>query len=41
MPLTRRRFVRTVAAALPVRAFGAEGDWPSFRGAGARGVADG
>ena len=40
MPLTRRRFVQ-VAAALPVAASGAERDWPSFRGAGACGVADG
>jgi len=40
MPLTRRRFVQ-VAAALPVAALGAEHDWPSFRGAGACGVADG
>ena len=40
MPLTRRRFVE-IAAALPVAALGAERDWPSFRGAGACGVADG
>src|SRR5258708_35481335 len=41
MPLTRRRFVQQVAAAFPVAALAADGDWPCFRGAGARGVADG
>jgi hypothetical protein len=30
MPLTRRRFVQRVAAAVPIAAFSAERNWPDF-----------
>src|SRR2546426_57514 len=40
---SRRRFLKGVAAAIPLAAVASEPDpgWPSFRGPGARGVADG
>jgi outer membrane protein assembly factor BamB len=43
MALSRRTFLLTTLAALPAATLAAEADqnWPEFRGAGARGVADG
>jgi outer membrane protein assembly factor BamB len=42
MPLSRRELLRTLAAAVPLSATAAESrDWPSFRGPGATGIADG
>lgn len=43
MELSRRTFLKTTLAALPVAAFASKSNqnWPAFRGSGARGVADG